>query len=122
MVADDLTGALPTGRREEEDVALFVRGDEAVARQLAALRARIFDALAAQLGQFPQRDSFAMEVALFEDAVDGFEGILAADAAGARTAFPPADGDAVPRSEKEGEREQDTCAQDHERSRRQVVA
>src|SRR5687768_16062149 len=48
MVADDLTGALPTGGREEEDVALFVGGDETVARQLHALGARIFDALAPQ--------------------------------------------------------------------------
>ena len=32
MVADDLTGALPTGGREEEDVALFVGGDKTVSR------------------------------------------------------------------------------------------
>src|SRR5688572_10975626 len=65
MVADDLTGALPTGGREEEDVALFVGGDETVARQLPALGARVFNALAPKLSQLSKRDAFAAEVALF---------------------------------------------------------
>src|SRR5688572_25717577 len=80
MVANDLAGALPAGRREEKNVALFVGGDETVARQLRTLRAGIFDALAPQLGQLSERDSFAAEIALFEDAVNGLESVFPADA------------------------------------------
>src|SRR5688572_9923592 len=114
MVADDLAGALPAGGRKEEDIALFVRGDETVPCQFPALGPRVFDALASQLGQLPQGDSFAAEVAFFENAVNGLESVFAPDATGPRTAFPPADGDAVSRPEKEGEREDDARAQDHE--------